>query len=491
MPLPVGAVPAPGAGSSGSDGRPGYERSWAELTAEQQAACRVLGYDRRRWDEERSELAASRMMAAESDAEEQRRAQEASDAAAAAAITEPGARTHSGAPSVDLGLEEQNRSPGSNSSYSMDREDPFVAPPRQSSGPLASASFQVRIVDTELDEETKKVYYVMDIERSAASGAFSQTYGRVLTVILHSNDVPCCWQAGVTMPGGAQRVRKRYSEFEALRKELAGHSKSLKALDFPKKQRIKGKRGGRKEKTVDIRSSVLETWLNSAILVSQSNSQAAMLLQIIEDWFVALDTPPPMRTSEASDGGSYPGAAAAAAGAASGGRLSRGAGGPRASAGANRAAQDEALAQEEAELLAAIEASNAIAAQQGGQAVGSGPAETAPMPPPPAPSAADEEAEMLRAIQMSLGQSAPGQAPQLRLQQPVSAGPGAAQPATITQPPSGGAASVNNLPATLEAIEMGFNPEKVRRMQAQQQAATGGAFGSTQELLEALMSSPD
>ena len=96
------------------------------------------------------------------------------------------------------------------------------------------------------------------------------------------------------MPGGAQRVRKRYSEFEALRKELAGHSKSLKALDFPKKQRIKGKRGGRKEKTVDIRSSVLETWLNSAILVSQSNSQAAMLLQIIEDWFVALDTPPPM-----------------------------------------------------------------------------------------------------------------------------------------------------------------------------------------------------
>ena len=196
MPLPVGAVPAPGAGSSGSDGRPGYERSWAELTAEQQAACRVLGYDRRRWDEERSELAASRMMAAERDAEEQRRAQEASDAAAAAAITEPGARTHSGAPSVDLGLEEQNRSPGSNSSYSMDREDPFVAPPRQSSGPLASASFQVRIVDTELDEETKKVYYVMDIERSAASGAFSHTYGGVLTVILHINDVPCYWSRG-------------------------------------------------------------------------------------------------------------------------------------------------------------------------------------------------------------------------------------------------------------------------------------------------------
>ena len=25
------------------------------------------------------------------------------------------------------------------------------------------------------------------------SGTFSQTYGSILTVILHINDVPCCW----------------------------------------------------------------------------------------------------------------------------------------------------------------------------------------------------------------------------------------------------------------------------------------------------------
>ena len=56
---------------------------------EQQAACRTLGYDRSRWDEERSELAASRMMAAERDAEEQLRAQEAADAAAAGLLSRP------------------------------------------------------------------------------------------------------------------------------------------------------------------------------------------------------------------------------------------------------------------------------------------------------------------------------------------------------------------------------------------------------------------
>ena len=29
------------------------------------------------------------------------------------------------------------------------------------------------------------------------AGKFSQTYGRLLTVILHTNGVPCCWNQGV------------------------------------------------------------------------------------------------------------------------------------------------------------------------------------------------------------------------------------------------------------------------------------------------------
>ena len=41
------------------------------------------------------------------------------------------------------------------------------------------------------------------------------------------------------------------------------------------------------------------------------------------------------------------------------------------------------------------------------------------------------------------------------------------------------------------AIEMGFDPQKVKRLQQQQQAATGAAWGDTQELLEALMMAPD
>ena len=444
MPLPVGAVPAPAAISSGGDARPGYERSWLELTAEQQAACHVLGYDRSKWDEERSELAASRMMADERDAEEQRRAQEAADAASAVAFSGSQLQsTASGATgtvggSGDSSVIERSGSTTSNASNAAGSEDPFVQPNGRGFMPPPSASFKVNIIETELDEDTKKVFYVMDIERSAASG--------------------------MQLPGGAQRVRKRYSEFEALRKELAGHSKSLKALEFPKKQRIKGKRGGRKEKTVDTRSSELENWLNSAIFVSQTDSQAAMLLRIIEDWFVALAPSPGSRGSLTTDGGTYPGGGAALIGGAS-------------------VQQEEALAQEQADLMAAIEASNAIAAQQ--QTV-SGALETV-APVATVPSAADEEAEMLRAIQLSLGQSPADQPPQPHLRQ-VPMSPAIPQPVTTTIPAAG---SVNNLPATIGAIEMGFSPEKVRRMQEQQQAATGSAFNSTQELLEALINMPE
>lgn len=38
---------------------------------------------------------------------------------------------------------------------------------------------------------------------------------------------------------------------------------------------------------------------------------------------------------------------------------------------------------------------------------------------------------------------------------------------------------------------MGFDPQKVKRLQAQQQATTGAAFQNAQELLEALMMAPD
>ena len=57
--LPVGAVPS--AGGARADERPVYERSWGELTAEQRQACGVLGYTQTVWDNERSELAVSRL----------------------------------------------------------------------------------------------------------------------------------------------------------------------------------------------------------------------------------------------------------------------------------------------------------------------------------------------------------------------------------------------------------------------------------------------
>ena len=77
---------------------------------------------------------------------------------------------------------------------------------------------------------------------------------------------------------GPQRVRKRYSEFEGLRKDLAASSRAAKALDFPAKKRIKGKRGGKKDKIVDMRTNELQTWLNTVIRVvssSQSSQSSA------------------------------------------------------------------------------------------------------------------------------------------------------------------------------------------------------------------------
>ena len=98
----------------------------------------MLGYDRRQWDEERSELAAARMMAAESDmerdtAEQRSRAQAAAKSSAA---------------------ERSGASPASQ------RQRTDTASQRD-----APVPFKVAVVDTELDEQTNKVFYIMEVER--------------------------------------------------------------------------------------------------------------------------------------------------------------------------------------------------------------------------------------------------------------------------------------------------------------------------------------
>eukprot|EP01046_Picozoa_sp_COSAG06_P025126 COSAG06_NODE_2092_length_7609_cov_4.560852_4_plen_405_part_00 len=384
-------------------------------------------------------------------------------------------------------------------------DDPFAQPQGQDLGRAASA--QVKIVDTELDAETNKVYYVMDIVRPPSASV-----------------------------QGVQRVRKRYSEFEALRRDLSAQSKAAKALEFPKKQRIKGKRGGRKEKTVDKRAPELEIWLNIVIRICENEAaHSLLLLQMIEDWFVAAPAAV-STTAGAAAGGNFPGstAAAAATGSAAvaaavptGGRRSGVLGSSAALLSQSQSqsqsqaqAQAQAQAQEEADIMAAIEASNAQAAAAGGlggTTSGSGSGSGSPVAPAAAATAtatatmADEEAEMLRAIQMSLGQpvgasqppqhqrgsfspaDAPGAA---ATPQPLSLSPQPLQqqqqqqlqPQQPQQPPPQANVNVNTLPATVEAIEMGFPPDKVRRLQSEQQAATGSAYTNTQELLEALMS---
>ena len=101
----------------------------------------MLGYDRRQWDEERSELAAARMMAAESDmerdtAEQRSRAQAAAKSSAA------------------------ERSGASPASQRQRTGGAGTAPQRDDSVP-----FKVAVVDTELDEQTNKVFYIMEVER--------------------------------------------------------------------------------------------------------------------------------------------------------------------------------------------------------------------------------------------------------------------------------------------------------------------------------------
>jgi hypothetical protein len=74
--------------------------------------------------------------------------------------------------------------------------------------------------------------------------------------MLISAEVRCCHQ--VRRPQHeVTTVKKRYSQFERLRKDLEPHSKSYKALEFPKKKRLKGKRGGKKDAVVDVRAKEL------------------------------------------------------------------------------------------------------------------------------------------------------------------------------------------------------------------------------------------
>ena len=56
----------------------------------------------------------------------------------------------------------------------------------------------------------------------------------------------------------------------------------------------------------------------------------------------------------------------------------------------------------------------------------------------------------------------------------------------------GGGGDVERLAATIGAIEMGFPVDRVKRVQIERQATTGGqAYENTEELVEALMSLPD
>ena len=63
-------------------------------------------------------------------------------------------------------------------------------------------------------------------------------------------------------------------------------SKAVKSLHFPNRKRIKGKRGGRKEDLAEARSTELQDWLNNAIKICESDARSLTLIQRIEDWFL-------------------------------------------------------------------------------------------------------------------------------------------------------------------------------------------------------------
>lgn len=248
MPPPAGAAIQP-ASIPSADGRPAYERSWSDLASREQEACRVLGYDRRKWDDEREELAdgrVARQMVARQMATQM-------EMAAEAAVKINGAV-------VDVHDEErrqtEQRVPGAPAAPSG--FDLSASERTNSLWPSGPYHLAVEVVDTELDEHTSTVFYVMNVFRP------------------HETQ----WK------DGPQRVRKRYSEFESLRRELSatGGRHGVKSLDFPAKKRIKGKRGGRKDEIVDTRSSELQTWLNDAIRLWSGLGQSE---QIVEEWFLA------------------------------------------------------------------------------------------------------------------------------------------------------------------------------------------------------------
>ena len=63
-------------------------------------------------------------------------------------------------------------------------------------------------------------------------------------------------------------------------------SKAVKSLHFPNRKRIKGKRGGRKEDLAEARSTELQDWLNNTIKICESDARSLTLIQRIEDWFL-------------------------------------------------------------------------------------------------------------------------------------------------------------------------------------------------------------
>ena len=60
------------------------------------------------------------------------------------------------------------------------------------------------------------------------TGTFSQTYGSILTVILHSNGVPCCWnQAAAINAAASSRMPAGESGADDIVEELAEYIRSM------------------------------------------------------------------------------------------------------------------------------------------------------------------------------------------------------------------------------------------------------------------------
>lgn len=266
------------------------------------------------------------------------------------------------------------------------------------------------------------------------------------------------------------QIKKRFSDFERLRKLLSSYSKMFRFIEFPKKRRMHG-RHGKKDKVVESRAATLDSWLTQVMAVANSPDLVRRLLPMIEAWIHA-------QGDAADDGDSSPRdsmapmgreSLAATSSQESIAAFSRSNSGNAASASSAVSARDR--------KKAAI--ANAAAAQREAKAEREAAAELQR-----AQSARQEEADMEAAIMASMGGAPPQAAPppptpSLVTSQQLGAAP------TAVLPVESEAASR----ATLAVIEMGFEPAQVRQVQQQQLAAVGGAYETTDELINACLAS--